>query len=166
MHTLYLLSVTLHIVAAMAWVGGMLFLVLVVVPMLRKPALRERALELMHVLGVRFRLVGWIAIGTLVLTGIFNVLYRGFSFGSFFDGSLYQGQWGRILATKLGLVAVVLTMSAVHDFWIGPKATRLASIGASAEVREKYRVAASVMGRVAFAFALAIVALAVTLVRG
>lgn len=76
MRTLYLVSVWLHIVAAMAWVGGMLFLVTVLVPLLRTPAMRPQAAELFNALGRRFRIVGWVAIGTLVVTGLFNVTMR------------------------------------------------------------------------------------------
>jgi copper resistance protein D len=162
MHVVYLLSVWLHLLAAMAWVGGMIFLVAVVVPLLRKPDMRERAAELMRLSGTRFRVVGWVSLVTLVATGVFNVMHRGYPFSAFFTGELYQGQWGHTLAHKLGLVGVVLLMSVVHDFWIGPTAVS----DTDAERRERFRKLASVFGRVTFALALAIVALAVTLVRG
>lgn len=160
MHILYLASVWLHVLAAMAWVGGMIFLVAVVVPMLRRPETRDRASELMQIAGRRFRTVGWVALVTLIVTGVFNVLHRGYRFEHFFTGDVFAGQWGRTLAHKLALVGVVLVMSALHDFWLGPKAGH-----GDAEAREKWRKVASTMGRVTFAFALAIVALAVTLVR-
>lgn len=165
MHTLYLLSVYLHVLAAMTWLGGMIFLVVVIVPMLRKPELRDRAIELVHLLGIRFRTVGWAALGTLVVTGVFNVAHRGYGLAELATGSLFAGHWGRTLAHKLTLVAVILVISAVHDFWVGPTATRLAREGAPPAQREKFRKAASVMGRVNFALALAVVALAITLVR-
>jgi putative copper resistance protein D len=162
MHLLYLVSVWLHVIAATAWVGGMLFLVVVVVPVLRRPEIREHAPAVFHATGVRFRLVGWIALGTLVTTGTFNLLYRGFTFGQIVSGEVFQGHWGTTLATKLTLVAIILVMSAVHDFWVGPTA-----VNAEDPVRrEKFRKGASVFGRVNFALALAVVALAITLVRG
>lgn len=160
MHELYLASVWLHILAAMAWVGGMIFLVAVIVPMLRRPDTRERASEIMQLAGRRFRTVGWISFAVLVVTGVFNVLHRGFRFEDFFTGDVFLGRWGHALATKLVLVAIVLSMSAVHDFWLGPKAAE-----GGPEARERFRKIASIMGRVTFAFALAIVAVAVTLVR-
>lgn len=166
MHTLYLVSVWLHILAAATWIGGMVFLVAVLVPLLRKPDTRARASELFHLLGLRFRRLGWIALVTLVATGVFNVLYRGYRLEHFVTGDLYQGRWGHILAMKLGIVGVVLALAVVHDFWIGPAATRLiASADAAPEKRERFRRLASVMGRTTFVLALAIVALAVNLVR-
>jgi hypothetical protein len=53
----------------------------------------------------------------------------------------------------------------VHDFWLGPKATRLAREGAPAAERESARKLASVLGRVTFTLALGVVAIAITLVR-
>lgn len=166
MHTLYLASVWLHILAAMTWIGGMLFLVTVLVPLLRTPGMRDRAMELFHHVGLRFRVVGWSALGTLVLTGTANVLYRGFTLGQLFTGEAYEGSWGHALAGKLLLVGLIVVSSAVHDFYIGPKATRLAQEGAPADQRERLRRVASWMGRMTLLLALAVVAIAVTLVRG
>lgn len=166
MHTLYLVSVWLHILAAMTWLGGMLFLVTVLVPMLRRPEMRARAVEMFHAIGVRFRLVGWIALATLVVTGVLNVMFRGYRLSDLFDGTAYAGPWGHTLAAKLAFVALVLTFGAVHDFWLGPAATRLARENAPPEQRERYRRGASLLGRASLLLALVIVALAVKLVRG
>ncbi len=166
MHTVYLVSVWLHIIAAMTWIGGMLFLVTVLVPLLRKPAMRERALELFHVVGVRFRVVGWIALGTLALTGVVNVLHRGFTLGQLFTGDAFVGPWGHALLGKLLLVGIIVVSSLVHDFYIGPKATKLGREGAPPAERERLRRTASWMGRMTLLLALAVVAIAVVLVRG
>lgn len=166
MHTLYLVSVWLHILAAMTWIGGMLFLVTVLVPMLRQPSMRDRAMELFNELGVRFRLVGWIALSTLVVTGTFNVVHRGFTLAQLVSGEAYRGAWGHALGGKLLLVLLILVSSAVHDFHVGPKATRLAKENAPADQRERLRRTASWLGRVTLLLALGVVAIAVTLVRG
>lgn len=166
MHTLYLLSVWLHLIAAMTWIGGMLFLVTVLVPLLRQPSMRERAMELFHQLGVRFRLVGWFALGTLVVTGTFNIVHRGYSLGQIVTGEAFAGAWGHALAGKLFLVTLIIVSSFAHDFYIGPKATRLAREGAPPEQRDRLRRTASWMGRITLLLALAVVAIAVTLVRG
>lgn len=166
MHSVYLVSVWLHIVAAMTWLGGMLFLVTVIVPLLRKPDMRARAAELFHLFGIRFRLVGWVALSTLVVTGVLNLVCRGFSLRQMLSGEVFAGRWGATLALKLSFVGAVLTMGLVHDFWLGPRAVRLAREGASPQVRERWRRMASMLGRATLLIALAIVALAVGLVRG
>ncbi len=154
MHTVYLLAVFLHVCAAIAWIGGMVFLVAVVVPELRKDPQALRTT--MQTFGRRFRTVGWIALVTLIATGTFNILHRGYSLGDIFSGLVFAGDWGRILAHKLALVGVILVLSGVHDFYVGPRAAS----------DERLRKTASAMGRVTFACALAVVALAVMLVRG
>ena len=58
---LYHLSVFLHILSAIIWIGGMLFLALVVVPTTRGLPPSERA-ALFGAVGRRFRRVGWICI--------------------------------------------------------------------------------------------------------
>ncbi|HVJ89582.1 MAG TPA: DUF4149 domain-containing protein [Labilithrix sp.] len=166
MHALYLFSVWLHIIAAMTWIGGMLFLVTVIVPMLRQPSMRDRAMELFHMLGVRFRRVGWIAIFSLLVTGVFNLLRRGYELHQVWTGAVFAGTWGHLLAGKLLLVALIVISSALHDFYVGPTATRLAREGASPERRERLRRLASWMGRTTLLLALAVVAIAVMLVRG
>jgi copper resistance protein D len=165
MHVVYLIAVWLHVLAAATWIGGMVFLVAVVLPCLRRPAAGDGARELMHAFGVRFRAVAWIALGILVLTGTFNVAHRGYGIASLLSGDLFRAGWGHTLAAKLVLVAGALSLSVIHDFWIGPAATRLAREGGPVERRERFRALAAALGRVNFVFALGILALAVTLVR-
>ena len=100
----------LHVLAAIAWIGGMLFVALVLVPVVRTqadPALRAR---LFHDVGVRFRAVGWAALLVLLATGLANLWLRPYLF------TLTRFQW------KLGLVVVALVLSAIHDFVLGPRA--------------------------------------------
>jgi uncharacterized membrane protein len=100
----------LHVLAALVWIGGMLFVALVLVPVVRAqadPALRAR---LFHQVGVRFRAVGWAALLVLLATGLANFWMRPYLL------SLTRFQW------KLGLVLVALVLSALHDFVLGPRA--------------------------------------------
>ena len=100
----------LHVLAAIIWIGGMLFVALVLVPVVRAqadPALRAR---LFHQAGVRFRAVGWVALLVLLATGLANLWIRPYLF------TLTGFQW------KLGLVIVALGLSSLHDFVLGPRA--------------------------------------------
>ncbi len=113
------LLVWLHILAAVIWIGGMLFLSLVAVPVLRhvdSPLLRR---DLFRAMARRFRGLVWACIGILILTGIGNVAY----YGSQTPGSPYQ----KVLHIKLGLVVVLVVLGVVHDFVIGPRAGRALS---------------------------------------
>ena len=110
MRGLALLLRWLHVLAAITWIGGMLFVALVLVPVTRRledAALRTR---LVQDTGRRFRTVGWIALGVLVLTGIGNLLISPYFL------------WNWRFHAKLLLVLVALGLAALHDFWLGPRA--------------------------------------------
>jgi len=166
MRTLYLVSVGLHIIAACAWLGGMLFLVLVVVPSLRTPALAPHAAVAIRIVGERYRTVGWVTLLVLGTTGITNAAFRAGSLAELAARAWWATPFGRLLAMKLGLVALVLVLSAVHDFLIGPRAGRLMIEDPDAPRTRAWRSAARLLGRVNLLLALGIVALAVRLVRG
>ena len=123
MHPLYWTSVALHLLAALVWLGGMLFLGVVGAPVLRAvepPSLRAR---LFHDLGLRFRTVGWIAIAVLIATGLVTLHYRGW-LPLLARADFWGTVAGRALAAKLAAVTVMLLVSAVHDFVLGPAAGR------------------------------------------
>ena len=124
MPLLYYVNVTIHVLAAMLWLGGMFFLGVVGAPALRAvepPALRQR---LFQELGVRFRSVGWIAITILVMTGLVNLHFRGWLHwnGVLASPAFWKTTVGTALAVKLLSVTVMIAVSAVHDFVLGPLA--------------------------------------------
>jgi len=164
--SLYFLSVWLHIIAAAVWIGGMLFLALVIVPLLRHPEIQPHRAKLLSLLGLRFRIVGWITLATLLVTGLYNVFARGFTLQDAFTGSLWEGDFGQTLAEKLVTFGFILLLSALHDFWIGPKASALARQSNPPEELERWRKAASWIGRINLLLALLMVALGVMMVRG
>jgi uncharacterized membrane protein len=136
----------LHVLAAITWIGGMLFIALVMVPTMRRledPALRTR---LIQATGLRFRTVGWVAIGVLVVTGLLNLWMHPvlLSFPRF--------HW------KVGLVVLALILSAFHDFVLGPRAGAPGAPPAA-------RVRASWIARINVLVVLAIVALGLSLFR-
>ncbi|HKJ44595.1 MAG TPA: DUF4149 domain-containing protein [Balneolales bacterium] len=163
---LYHISVFIHIISAMVWVGGILFMVLVIVPLLRKKDLKSSAATLVQKVGVQFRLVGWISLILLLITGIFNLGFRGYHWSDLWSGALWQGSFGHILAVKLLFVSLIYLISAVHDFYIGPKATELWQEDPASPKAKKLRKAASWIGRLNLIFALIVVFEAISLVRG
>lgn len=162
MGNLYLVSVWLHVLAAATWFGTMVFLAAVLVPTLRAQgddALRSR---LLGAAGPRLRNLGWTAFAVLVSTGTFNLAGRGYDLADV-GGRLWWGPFGRAFTWKMVLVGVVLLLSAVHDFWLGPRSSR-ATPGSPEALR--LRRAASWLGRLNLLLALMVIFLAVMLVRG
>lgn len=106
----------LHILAAIAWIGGMIFLTLVVVPVERKiqdPGLRY---DLVNRIGIRFKYLGWGSILVLVTTGTYTALQKLHAWGDFLGTG-----YGRTLILKLALVSLMLLLSILHDFYLGPE---------------------------------------------
>lgn len=168
---MYQFNVLVHILSAIIWVGGMFFLALVVVPVARRLPEADRA-ALVGAVGYRFRTIGWICLALLVVTGVVNLYYRGVTWDSVVSGELLATRAGLLVVVKLALVAVMVVVSAVHDFVVGPASTRAhARAGAdpSPEVRAAIvvlRRRAGWLARITALLALAIVAVAVALVRG
>lgn len=120
----YVVVVSLHVLAAMVWLGGMVFFALAA-PELRRVGDDEVRARLFDGLGRRFRLVGWVCVGILVLTGVEQLRLRGWWGAAFWRAVLLdRGAFGTVLSTKLGLVVVMLVVQGVHDFWLGPRAGR------------------------------------------
>lgn len=162
--TLYLLSVTVHVLAALLWLGGMFFLAVVGAPVLRKVEPAELRSRLFHELGVQFRRVGWIAIGVLVATGVSTLHLRGLlRWDVLGDAGFWTSPYGSTLAWKLVLVAGMVAVSAIHDFWLGPRAGEL---DPGSERALRYRRWASWLARVNALLGLALVWVAVRLARG
>jgi len=162
----YHLSVFVHVLSAVVWAGGMLFLALVAIPVLRALPDRPRA-ELVARLGERFRPVAWTCIVLLVVTGILNLAFRGVTWESVATGRLWQSPFGQVLVWKLVFVAGAVLLSAVHDFYLGPASTRLLQT-ANPDGRRAaaLRRQAAWVGRINALFVMAVLALAVLLVRG
>jgi hypothetical protein len=82
------------------------------------------------------------------------------------SGQVFAGDFGHTLAVKLLLVGVILTISVVHDFFIGPQATAIGQTAPGSPEAIRLRRRASWIGRLNLLLSLAVIALAVKLVRG
>ncbi len=165
MYVLYLASVWLHILATVVWAGGLFFLALVVVPWLRRGE-RVAAAAFLRQSGPRLRAVAWTCFAVLLVTGVFNLWMRGVRPADFGRPEWLASPFGRAVVIKLALFAAVLAISAVHDFIIGPRATRALECDPRSIGAERLRRAAALLGRADAVLALALIAVAVVLVRG
>lgn len=117
LNELFLVAKTVHILAVSVWVGGMIFVAMVLAPKLRRLPAYQRG-TLFSELGRRFSRIGWIAIVLLVVSGLLQAYAR--------TGDLmriFSGTFGTLLALKVALVALLLAEGAVHDFLLGPRQT-------------------------------------------
>ena len=162
--SLYLLSVTLHVLAAFVWLGGLFFLAGVGAPVLRQLEPPELRARLFRDIGTRFRRIGWMAIALLLLTGLGNLHFGGLLRTDVLgDPGFWTRPYGRTLGWKIGLVAAMVGLAALHDFVLGPRASRLPP--GSPEARGARRRAAW-LARVNTLLGIVLIVVAVRLVRG
>jgi uncharacterized membrane protein len=162
---MYLTIVTIHVLAALFWLGGMFFLAVVGAPLLRSVEPAEQRQRLFREMGLRFRFAGWIAIGILVATGVLNLHYRGWLQwdGVLGSSAFWHTGVGHSLACKLIAVTTMIVVSAVHDFVLGPAAGRQAP-GSARSIALRRR--AALFARTNAVLGIIIVIAAVRLARG
>jgi putative copper resistance protein D len=152
----YVSSVFLHIILAAFWIGGMLFLPLVILPEIKQHPDR---IAILYKTGLKFRFFGWIALVGLVFTGLLNMYFRGIPFTwSFFSTSAY----GMLIGWKLLVFIGIILVSSTHDFMFGRKA--LEDLQASEHTNFKFLARWS--GRINLLLALVMAFLGVVLSRG
>lgn len=164
MSTWYLPVATIHVLAAMFWLGGMFFLAIVGAPVLRHVEPPSQRQALFQAFGLRFRRVGWATLATLLVTGTLLLHFRGLLHwnGVLGAADFWRTGTGTTLAVKLGAVLVMLLTSGVHDFILGPAAGRAVS-GSDKALALRRRSA--LLARFTAMLGLVIVIAAVALVR-
>jgi putative copper export protein len=160
MTLLNIFFVWIHLIAATFWIGGMLFLSLVAVPLLKQDSDPLTAQRGFINLARRFRKLVWIVLTLLVITGSFLL-------PTHIDFSASIGEWPPALLIKLSLVVLLIVVSLLHDQVIGPKVRILKNTPTSElVVAEKLLIRLSpLIGRLTMLLGLAILLTAVILVR-
>lgn len=151
----YVLSVFLHVVCAAFWIGGMLFLPLVMLPAVRD---NPQRVLILYKTGLKFRFYGWIVVALLLTTGLLNMHFRGIPWSMDF---FMTTQYGKLMSVKLFLFAGILLVSATHDFLLGKQAVEQMMQGS-----DRMRKIASWSGRIMLLLALAAALIGVLLSRG
>lgn len=162
MPALYKWAVALHVLAAITWVGGVLFMGMVAVPAGKKLPPPERRLVIAAV-GQRFRPIGWSCLTILILTGSYMAWSWGARASNLLDLSFFSlGAQHRALGYKLLSVLVMLGVSGYHDWYIGPRSTE---IPLGSPEAEQMRKTAGRLGRITGILVLLIAVLAVFVAR-
>ena len=193
---MYQAAVFIHLAAAIIWIGGSLFLALVLIPVMRRMASASPASApvasttpagrrddaaaataagptpppagLLEAMARRFRIISWVCILLLVASGLYLLPTRyGIGFAEFFS---LGGHFVATLQVKVALVAIVIWLSFIHDFILGPYVNRLAQAmqqGAESHPRlPMLRKLVIWTARLNLALTILIVAVAVTMTRG
>lgn len=157
---MYSMLVILHILAAVTWVGGMIFLSLVLAPLVRSRKAVPEFMALFRSAALRFRPIVWVAIAILVMTGPMLLSLRGVAVAS-------PSSWPGIVIVKLTLVALLLFLTLLHDLVLGPQVSRVSAIPESKRTAGEQVVfkTARWLPRLSLLIALAVVMTAAMLAR-
>ena len=120
---MYLALVSLHILAAMTWIGGMMFLSLVLAPIVKSRKAAPEFMALFRSAALRFRPIVWGAMAVLLMTGPMLLSHRGLSV-------MAPAAWTGIVTVKLVLVGLLFILTLLHDLVLGPRVSR---VGATPE---------------------------------
>ena len=118
---MYSTLVIIHILAAVTWIGGMIFLSLVLAPLVRGRKAAPEFMALFRSAALRFRPIVWFAITVLVITGPMLLSHRGISV-------MHPSSWAGIVSVKLTLVGLLVILTLLHDLVLGPQVSRVSAI--------------------------------------
>jgi copper resistance protein D len=99
----------IHLVGAIAFIGGTIFYLIVYRPAAALLPQRPEEVPFTAKIEQRFLAVRWLSIVALLLTGFFNLLYEGAS-------ARLASAYGGVLMLKLFLVLVLIALTGIHDF--------------------------------------------------
>ena len=108
--SIHLAADFLHLVAAAAWVGGLLPLAFMLAA-----AGRASSMSVARIASLRFSAYGVAAVGVLLLTGAVNTWYLAGSVRA-----LTATDYGHLLLVKIALFLVMLALAAVNRLWLTP----------------------------------------------
>ena len=104
-----------HIVAAVIWIGGNLVMAMVVVPYFKRSVSPVERIKILSQIGRRFEPIVWGCVLVLIFSGLLNI------FLSTPDLVGLTGAFMRTLLIKLLLVIILIFLTAIHSFVIGPR---------------------------------------------
>ncbi len=134
----------LHLMATVAWIGGMFTNFFIYLPSLSKALDPPTTGKLMGIVMKRFRVVVYISIGIFIITGIF----RAASLGAY-DGLLgFEGRRAIVFFLKQ-VVFFAMIILAVYAFeYLAPKVGKMAAKGPSPELAriQKFQISMAMLG--------------------
>ena len=112
----YYISVWLHIMGGAFWIGGMLFLPLVLLPGIKDHPDRKK---LLIATGFKFRFYGYIVLAIVFITGLLSIFLGDISFSW---QSFTESRYGALVSLKIILFITMIIISLFHDLLLNKNA--------------------------------------------
>lgn len=116
----------LHLIAAIVWLGGLVFQLCVVFPTLGRMTPLSDRVRLALGLEARFRVIMWPAVGLVLFTGLINLVHTWYAMSTL--GMQISVMFVWVLAGKVLLITVMLALQVMQQFVLQPR--RLAALQA------------------------------------
>ncbi|GAB4448359.1 MAG: hypothetical protein OHK0036_03740 [Bacteroidia bacterium] len=115
---MYIVSLYLHLILVCIWIGGQIFLPLVIIPALKKSLGNNEALKRKIVInsGIIFSKAGRWIILLLLITGILNYYFKFKTFNLFLFS---DNPYGKKLLLKISLFILMIVINIIHERKIG-----------------------------------------------
>lgn len=110
----------LHMLATVAWIGGIVSISILVLPAAHKSLKPADLLAFIEAMQKRLEPLAWFSLTMLIATGMFQLSVNQ-HYNGFFDTST---QWSLAILVKHGLVAVMVVVSAVQTWEVLPAIRR------------------------------------------
>lgn len=106
----------LHLLSTVTWIGSLTATYVMVLPVSRRVLLPIDELALLDGIQKRLEPIAWFSVSLLVVTGLFQM-----SINPHYNGFLStSGQWSLAILSKHILVAILVSVSAVHTWDVLP----------------------------------------------
>ncbi len=114
------ISPWIHVLAVTVWIGPQFMMFIAAIPALRTIEDRQVRAKVMRTIVTRFGWLAWAAMAVIVLTGISNIVQVQDIDPNvdIFDSDI---RWFQLFNLKMVLVVIMVALTAVHTFMIGPK---------------------------------------------
>ena len=110
----------IHVLAVTVWIGPQFMMFIAAIPALRTIEDRAVRAKVMRTIVTRLGWLAWAAMAVIVLTGLSNIfqVQDENEAVDIFDSDV---RWFHIFNLKIVLVVIMVALTAVHTFMIGPK---------------------------------------------
>ncbi len=119
--TLRIALIYIHVIAATVWIGGSLTVALVLVPVSRRIQPPGAGPRFLREAAKRFSRIGWVMLLVLVISGIGILDRTGIDFDVLTGSRFWETETGVVLAIKAALIGIMIVLTYVHDFVLGPR---------------------------------------------
>jgi uncharacterized membrane protein len=134
----------LHLLATVAWIGGMIANFFIYMPAMKKVLDPPTSGKLMAVLMKRFKIMVYISILIFIISGLFS----SFVHYTTTEPSSVESYWNILFGVKLAAFSLMVLLAIISFEFLSPRIRKLASKGPSPDLEriQKIQMASAALG--------------------